>query len=71
MSSSFSRHVSEASGSVCTLRGLTASRRPQTAMNSEGPGRLASVRQWRKPTSSTNRSAAPGDVTARDGSRRQ
>jgi hypothetical protein len=49
--------------SFCTWRGITASRRPQTATYSEGPGVRASARHQAKPTCSTKRSASSGVVT--------
>jgi hypothetical protein len=58
ISSSFSTQVADASVSFCTLRGITASRRPHTATYSDGPGRRESVMQAVKPTCSTKRSAS-------------
>src|SRR5829696_3721332 len=58
MTSSLMVHANLLSGSFCTLRGMTASRRPQTATYSDGPGRRESLRHAAKPTRSTKRSAA-------------
>jgi len=61
-----------AATSTCgTLRGMKASRRPQTAIYSEGPGRRASVSDAQKPRSSTIRSACAPSSMRSTGSRRQ
>src|SRR5204863_5182463 len=62
--SSFNIQVWDLSGSFWTLRGMIASRLPQTATYSDGPGLRESVRQAANPTRST-KSSACGAVSTR------